>query len=188
MLQLRVKIDTLSFNRRGFAFALDRAIKKAMLAGARAFLEVTYPRVPVYTGMARGSLFNLGRLVNVNIPINPTLDTKQLAAEKRRGRSIAHGKKLGTPSRKIIQKTKNTKGQVQWQFRFNSDVEHYRINEIYHVIPSGPWESFAAGRDAFFIAYRLSFVYPKLNKYVIKTTYTVTGNGGIRKQRTINNG
>lgn len=49
--------------------AIKQAIEVQSRLAARAFIRASVPRVPIQSGMARGSFLNLGRALNVAIPI-----------------------------------------------------------------------------------------------------------------------
>jgi hypothetical protein len=142
-----------------FNETLDIEIRNA----ARAWLKIVMTHVPVWTGMAAGSLIPLGQYLRIAIPIhrNPSADTHGY-----QWRSEAQGIPLGH-FRFEHRKTSVT-------FWFSTDVAHYNINELFdprpdiHLIHDAPWHSWEHGRVAFFdyLHKNLPQKLPKLKNYI----------------------
>ncbi|KKL52037.1 hypothetical protein LCGC14_2289490 [marine sediment metagenome] len=113
---------------------------------ANAWLTGTGGRVPVWSGMARGSLLELNELINGTIVIAP------LRVPSR----ISQGRSLGT----AIPESSSELAQIT----ITTNVEHYNIQEHSKVAsggsPSAPWKSFEAGAVAFKAAASLAKLPP----------------------------
>jgi hypothetical protein len=146
-----------------FTKTLEDVLETQIRQAARAWLREVITHVPVYTGMARGSLIPLGQFLRVAIPINrnPSADEHGYS-----WRSQAQGISLGHFS---FTRTKTT-----IQFHFSTSVPHFIINELFdvsdtiHLIEPTPWHSFEFGKDAFFnyLNSNLPQKLPKLSKYI----------------------
>lgn len=108
---------------------------QAIRTGARRWVAATAGKVPVFSGMARASLFKIAELANTTIVVSP------LKAPSR----IPLGQALGTAE---IQ----DRGPL-FQFTVRVAVPHYVIQETESTRPKGspkaPFRSFDAGLRAF---------------------------------------
>jgi len=160
-----MKLHNVKLSRENYRKQFDKDIEKHMHAAAREWLLAVYPLVPVWTGMARGSLIPLGAFLNVPIPIdrNPSADAHGL---------IDRGFWDGIPLGKFQFRFTRT----QFRFHFSTDVEHYMENELnvapsyLHLINPTPWHSFEAGAEAFkaYVESTLIPGLPKIKKYFAK--------------------
>ncbi len=102
---------------------------------ANAWLTGTGGRVPVWSGMARGSLLELNELVDGSLIISPLKVPSRISA----------GRSLGT----AISESSPTLAQIT----ITTNVEHYNLQEHRKAArggsPSAPWKSFEAGAEAF---------------------------------------
>jgi hypothetical protein len=159
----RCMLRNVKLSRANMRKAFDVAIQKEMHNAAREWLLTVYPLVPVWTGMARGSLISLGEFLHVPIPI-----VKAESAQKSFPyRGYWDGVPLGHFEFKFT--------ATQFRFHYSTDVEHFADNEqftapaFYHLIEPTPWHSFQAGHDAF-VAYVTGTLLPnlpKITKYII---------------------
>lgn len=128
---------------------LDERFQITLRKGARAYLKALITRVPVWTGMARGSIKFargpngfLAAYLNVAIPIVP-----HPKAEFQVGKNQHAGGPYGSYN--------FTSGRHVYQFKFRSDVVHYIMNEFFARPPKvkqqikAPWHSQEAGVAAF---------------------------------------
>ena len=102
---------------------------------AKAWLAGTSGRVPIWSGMAAGSLLELSELVNGTLVVAP------LRVPSR----IPLGRSLGT----AIPELTPTSAKIT----ITTNVEHYNLQEHRRVksggSPSAPWKSLEAGAEAY---------------------------------------
>lgn len=128
---------------------IDERFQTISRKGARAYLRALITQVPVWTGMARGSIKFargpngfLAQYLNVAIPIVPHPQARFIAG-KNQYAGGAYGRYNFTSGRHI------------YQFRFRSDVVHYILNEFFARPPTvnqqieAPWHSQEVGVAAF---------------------------------------
>jgi len=122
-----------------FTKTLDAAMDVQLRQAARAWLRAVILKVPVWTGMSRGSLKPLGSFLRVKVPISPKAVRKGMGPGVGATQSAF---KFGKEGNKYI-------------FEFDEQVMQYTINEFFNVRPPinlitpGPYGSFNAGADAF---------------------------------------
>jgi hypothetical protein len=139
MIQLKGFLAHLTLDPQRYTKTLDKYMEVQMRQAAREWLRAVIQKVPVWTGMSRGSLKPLGAFLRVAIPISPV--------EFRKGMGPEAGARRST----FFFGRKNTK----YKFYFNENVLHYTMNEFFnvnppiHLIHPGQWHSFEAGEDAF---------------------------------------
>lgn len=162
-------VDVLNFDAAGYTRAVREAIEAEFRQAARAFIRAAIPRVPVQTGMARGSFLNVGRFLRVAVPITPTRFNQRYYPPG--GGSIPKtpesGAALSTRPESMIKRQGN-----RVTFTFQTGVFHYTLEDAIGV-RSGPWGSFAAGRAAFTARIRnLRTRLPKIGAFVTRTSIT----------------
>jgi hypothetical protein len=161
-LSVRAKVNIIKFDKQGYTEALGKAVQVQIRQAAREWLRAVILKVPVYTGMAKGSLLPLGRYLRVAIPIVP-----DPIAQKRFGRGPQDGESLGLFDFKQI-------NQYVWQFQYATEVQHYLINEFTIGLGSPPlrnptpWHSFEAGKEAWdqYLQENLKSKIPKISSYI----------------------
>lgn len=123
----------IEFNLSDYIRKLEKQMQSHLEFIARQWVVATTGRVPLWSGMARGSLLNLSRLVNGKIILSP-LKTKS---------RIPQGISLGNAEIKIETPI--------YVFSVSTKVPHYVIQEYAYVGVSktAPWQSFEAGRSVF---------------------------------------
>lgn len=128
-----IKLDLSTYRQQ-----LEDHLVQLLYRGARAWLQVVAGRegrVPLWSGMARGSLLELSELIDGTIILSP------LRAKSR----VSQGRTLGTAISEIDSE------KVQLTIRTN--VPHYSLQEYSRAArggsPSAPWQSLQAGRIAF---------------------------------------
>jgi hypothetical protein len=132
-----------------FTSVLDEKLQVILRKAARAYIRALITQVPVWTGMALGSVKFargpggfLAQYLNIAIPIVP-----HPKAKVRSYKNAAAGGRLGsydfTSSRHI------------YRFKLRSDVVHYILNEFFARPPGvneqivAPWQSQEHGLRAF---------------------------------------
>ena len=131
---------------------LREAMIDALEEGAKIWLQAVVGRVPLWSGMARGSLLELRELINGKIVFTP------LKAKSR----VPSGRSLGT-AEPDYEKDKVT-------LTITTNVSHYTAQEYRSgVSPTAPWRSLDAGAVAFkSYAESMKFLMPKLKPIKIK--------------------
>lgn len=162
-----LKIDTGRFTK-----DLDKQAQVLVKQAARAFVRAAVPLIPVWSGHALGSLKfasgingNLGRALNIAIPISPKPNSW------RKGKNQYAGGKFGrynfTAQRHI------------YTFLFRSDVLHLFLNNFFARTGNvkeqivAPWGALEAGDRAFqdYVQANSSKL-PKIGDYIVKTVIT----------------
>ena len=117
------KLDLSSYEKRMKAY-LDAKLHE----GANAWLKAVTNRVPVWSGMARGSLLELTELIGGTILISPKVSSR-----------IPLGQSLGTAI------------QEDFIITITTAVPHYTLQEYTNVniSKSAPWRSLEAGATAY---------------------------------------
>jgi hypothetical protein len=120
--------------------AMEAIVRTQMRQAAREWLRAVIPRVPVWTGMARGTLQPLGRFLKVAVPIHP------VAVRPGMGPGVGARKShFSFPER-----------DHRFYFQWSTDVFHFIQNEFYQA-PNPPfrlrhptpWNAILAGKAAF---------------------------------------
>ena len=168
----------------GFTKTTDGIMEIQMRQAAREWLRAVIVKVPVWTGMSRGSLKPLGAFLRVKVPISPVAS--------RKGMGIAAGEKKSS--------FEFTKENGRYIFRFEENVAHYTVNEYYNANVSspevanpdkgkiggtglnlknpGPYGSFKAGGKAWqrYIDANLADKLPKVADFVTRRRTRKVGN------------
>jgi len=150
-----VTIDTDRYTK-----TLDAMMKVQMRQAAREWLRAVIEKVPVWTGMSRGSLKPLGRFLRVAISIRP----------------VAKRKGMGPGAGEAFQSFSFGVQGTTYSFEFDEGVEHYLINEFHdvsHSIPlrtPGPYHSFEAGNQAFirYVENEMPKRFPRVEKFIVQ--------------------
>lgn len=121
------KLDLSAFQRR-----LEAHLKSELQRVTKTWLHAVTGRVPVWSGMARGSLLNVAEEVGSHIDIMPVV------------KSRTH---LGQPMGMV----KSIYGPTNFTIEISSRVPHYVLQEYENVdvSKSAPWRSFAAGASMY---------------------------------------
>lgn len=173
MLQFTGALGRFEFQEQRWNREVQRKLKKLAKEAAREWLYgvlnsiVNAPHTdgdsfPIQTGEAKGSFKPLARLLNqsrisVDLPISPNT-----GRPNRISQGAAQGYAAFTASA----------GEFHIMFEFSTDVEHFMINEYNfspNVVSSTPWNSFAAGADAFvdYVENNVENFFPDINNYVV---------------------
>jgi len=159
MIQLHGFYTRFTIDVQKYTKTLDAAMDVQMRQAARAWLRAVITKVPIWTGMAQGSLRPLGTFLKVAIPITPVAFRKGMGPDAGAAKSSFVFKKEGN----------------KYIFRFTEGVAHYTINEFYDV-PNvklrtpGPWRSFKEGELAWddYIQNELPKRLPKLEMFIVQ--------------------
>ncbi len=170
MLKAKIKLIYLKLDKVKFTKTLIEKLETQNRQAARAWLRAVILKVPVWTGMAAGSLKPLGAFLRVAIPISPS-SSSQAQSAMRRGQTEAAGEALGKFE------FKNEDGQ-RFVFVFSTGVIHYLQNEYYaappgfHLIEETPWYSLRAGSIAYkqYMKENLKNKIPKLKSFIVRST------------------
>lgn len=171
------KLSFLKFDSKNYRKDVLKLIEKQFIKGARAFVRAAVPLVPVQTGMARGSFLNIGRLINLIIPINPTKFNKKYyhrPGYSGEDKTPELGASYSTPERDIITVTK-----TRLEFHFQTKVFHYLLHDEFDYQTSA-WHSFTTGQKAFLdVMSDLINVLPQPKAYVTKTEVSFGRGSGL---------
>jgi len=139
LIELKGFFTKLTLDPGRYTKTLDKSMNVQLRQAARAWLRAVILKVPVWTGMSRGSLRPLGAFLRVAVPISPVASRKNYGIQAGANASAFKFSKEGT----------------KYIFEFDEGVLHYTINEFYNVKPPinlitpGPYGSFKAGELAF---------------------------------------
>ena len=145
-LSLQLSLRKLTVDKTRNLKRIDAEMTAHFHAACASFLRAVIPHVPVWTGMARGSLIPLAQYLSskgqsVTVDISPDPESEP---EQRRGQTEQAGQALGT-----FEVTRKEGIQV---LRFSPKVFHYQWNDEHpgpqHLRNPTPWYSFQAGREA----------------------------------------
>lgn len=158
------------FDKKKYEEAVREAIRKVFFKAGQKFLLAAIPKIPIWTGMARGAFRNMedlvGKVTNDAQSGGVRIRTTRSANEKRRGGSRAvdyrkgyyyyppggsrvertpqSGRQFATPSDKItdVVGASLASGKTSYYFRFDINITYYdRFDQA-------KWGSFKAGSDA----------------------------------------
>lgn len=142
---INISFDVLKVDEKIAKARFEKAIKTQINNAARAFVRAAAVRIPVDTGMAKGSLLHLGRLLRVAVDISPKPGSKKYQYPPRKGykKSPELGEELTTSE--IV-----NKGNLRYEFHFHTRIFHLLLNDMFGSPYSGaPWRAIEAGRIAF---------------------------------------
>lgn len=173
-------IDILELEVEQYTKSVRKAVEVHTRNAVRKFMRAAIPRIPVDTGMARGSFLNLGRFLRVEVPINPVSFDKKYYYKPAYG--SPKNKETGASISTDPEDAFYWKGGKFW-FAFNSQVFHLKLEDEIGV-HSGPWNSFRAGRIAYLIEMRkIKQRLPNIKGFFIKTTVSWGKNAGLKRKR-----
>lgn len=164
--RLIVKFEKLNLDVPKATAAIEKAIEVQMRQAAREMLRAIIVKVPVFTGMARGTMQPLGRFLRVAVPITP-----KPGAKKYPGKNAAAGALASSF-------TFANSGGLRPRLRFDPGVAHFQTNDKFDVSERGiklrnptPWHALQAGREAFKIYLRqnLKKRVPRISSFVTRT-------------------
>lgn len=156
-----------------------------MRQAARAYVRAAISKIPIQTGMARGSYLNIGRFLKVAIPLTGASNYR---IRNRRGKSYKEknfwyyppgtGRRLPKTPETGAKLTAFKLGLVPkadgfaHEFTINSKVFHLTLEDQIGVkSPTAPWHSTQAGREAWLAYMRgLKKRMPKITDFISMTT------------------
>jgi len=167
MIQARGFFATLSIDIGRYTKTLDQTMDVQMRQAARAWLRAVILKVPVWTGMSRGSFKPLGAFLRVAIPISPVATRSGMGPDAGASLSSFSFGKEGT----------------KYIFEFEDNVPHYAINEFYNVRPPinlitpGPYGSFKAGQDAWdqYVTQVMPSKFPRPEEFIRQRRIQIAG-------------
>lgn len=170
------------FDQEKYMVAVREAIRQCFLKAGQKFLLAAVPRVPVWTGMARGAFLNAEDLFG-KVSSDKTSGFRirgtrggGSADSGRRGyyyngieRTPQAGRQFSTPSSKILEGNGATLASGRTAFYFK-----YDINITYFTkFDSEKWGALKAGGEALEAYVRANLVLPDPLKFMTRKTYTV---------------
>jgi len=160
-------LDVIEFKGREYTETLRDYVSRAMYRAARAFLYAASKQVPVRSGMAKGSFLRLGELVNTSITIQPRTTNERYYIN--RYQTIPKTPQSGYERSSAIL---NWDGN-RFIFRFDANIFHYKLLDVYGIRGQGPWNSFVLGRAAFYQSLQESKrLRPDIKSFMVRTRIT----------------
>lgn len=171
MIKFKSTFKKLDINLIGAKKGLNDAIAEEVKQGMRAFLEAAIPKVPVYSGQARGTLRPLGRYLNVLIPISPT----KAARKKHPGNTPRKGEDESLFEFKNEGFNHSVELKITLFYFIVNDFHGANFEGSENLIQATPWGALEAGRKAFvaYLKQNLKKKIPRINQYVTRTPITV---------------
>ena len=169
MFQFKGHFDKLELDLGKASKTFKQALQVQVRQATREFVRAVIIEVPVYTGMARGSLKPIARIVNVAVPISPI-------AKGRNDKNIAKGESHGHVE--FVDKG------LEQGVLISITLAHYLTNEFLtgqpdqkQLIHPTPWKSFEAGKRAYKRYLRENLVkrMPRIASFLTKTRITIGG-------------
>jgi hypothetical protein len=166
-MKVTIKMVYIKLNKGDFTKTLIESLETQNRQAARAWLKAVITRVPIWTGMAQGSLRPLGQYLRVAIPITPSSSPRAQIAIAH-GQNITAGEAMGHFQFKV-------EAGKRIVFIYKTDVIHYLINEFYDVRPEihlthepVPWFSFRVGKAAYkqYLTENLKKKIPKIKSFL----------------------
>ena len=144
------------FDAPAYIRALDFAISDQMVESSRAFLRAALVRVPVDSGMSRGSFLNLGRVINQAVPIRPRRTGLTYYGPPRLPKTPASGALLSSKEEDLFVSDGRTHS-----FNFSSLVKQFLLHD-----PT--WGATQAGLSAFIADFNknLPSKIPPISKFI----------------------
>jgi hypothetical protein len=156
-------------------------LNKALIAAARKFLLAAVPRVPIFTGFARGAFGNLedlaGRVSSGKIDSRKGGYTKAKSFQKKKYyyyakkgakgvlRNTVNGRAYATPTEQIFSQGRATIAKTESAifFRFSIDIKYM------NYLDREKWGAFKAGQAAFADEIKAQITkLPAIGKYLIR--------------------
>lgn len=134
-----LELYQLRYDGKGWLKEADPVFRKAFFTAIKAFLNEAVGHIPLWHGMARGSLLKVAAYVNPKVPGNPVV----IPLSPLKGPSRIN---LG---QQLIEFTFKFEAG-KYFFSIEPRVEHFRyLDRNAGASPTSPWESFKHGRKAF---------------------------------------
>lgn len=145
MLRVKARFEVIEDVSKNAIDLITREMEEATRLALQDWLTAVSGRVPLWSGMARGSLYTVARLSGGQLVLAP------LRARSR----VTLGQLLGKAELQV------RPGHVK--FEFTSNVRHWEIQETRNVgiSKSAPWRALEAGREAFLQSFQEHYRPPK---------------------------
>lgn len=153
MPRLKISASLPQLDRKRFESDFKLRVTRAIYTAIRQFLMAAVPKIPIWTGFARGALAQLEELVGRHPGFTDKTVNKVLTTlPKRRGlyykgieRTNLSSRPLGTPKADIVTGGRITKASKNGRivFFFQIDIDYFTS------LDEAKWHSFQAGREAF---------------------------------------
>lgn len=181
-----VRASLLELDGKAFTDAIKKSCREALIKAARKFLVAALPRVPVYTGFARGAFGTLEDAVGrfqAGGASAPRIDTKKKGATKATNpsdralyyypekgqrvlRNSLNGRQFATRTEDLFSqgRAKIATTESAIFFRFSVDISYF------NYLDKNKWGAFQAGTAAFDSELRLQLdkLLPKIKKYLVR--------------------
>lgn len=170
------------FDKEKYMSAVKEAIRVSFLKAGQKFLLEAIPRIPIWTGMARGAYLNAEDLFGkVSVSKSGSYSVRGTrgggsANRGRRGyyyngieRSPQVGRQFSTPSSKILDGDGATlaSGRTAFYFRYEINISYFT------KFDQEKWGSLKAGGAAFEDYVRANLKLPDPTKFMTRKTYMV---------------
>ncbi len=171
MFSISITLPKYKFNAEAYSRSLYTSLNVQVRNAAREFLREMVQHIPVDTGQARGTLFPLGRFLNVAVPTN--------GADPTRTKSPSTGSQ--SQNMLLFDFPESEDGVY---FEIQIQLFYFWFNEFFqHNYPNAqldtPWESIEAGKKAFisFMKKEAPKRMPKVKDFITVTQVDLTQGG-----------
>lgn len=181
MIRFFGSLKIFDFNSTLATLKLRESMRLLVEDAARAFIRAAVLKVPVDSGMARGSYLNIGRFLRVQIPISPK-SPRSANSRKYLGTNVTKSPTVGAALSVTPEQAFQQQGGIT-VFNFNTRVFHYNLNEFFPLRSNRgvPWRSLDAGQLAFFEFLNANLLkrIPQFNQFLTTTTININRDGNI---------
>ena len=146
MLQFGGQFNTLKVPEQRITRTLDRVLSQVIREAARKWLRTMITHVPVETGMARGALQPLGRLLRVAVPIRPR---RKPYFSKLEG-TVSEPSAGADKSEFEIIDDRNRLTDMLYSFTWTTNVLHYYLRQFYNGSALAGEDAIREAEKAFF--------------------------------------
>jgi hypothetical protein len=198
--KISITARDIKYDAKGFITVTFKSMREQMLAAAQDFLLAALPKVPIVTGMARGSYLNMLQLLDKNglkgaDDLVPTVAPASGRLKNGHYRKYIHSDgEVHAKQPETAKQFSTSRGQIitrvgdKISFQYNIDVVHYNIMDEFNPY-GGSWRSIRRGKEAF-INRLGQFKSPNVSKYLIvsRQTFGTRGDGTqtvLRTQKTV---
>lgn len=169
MPRFSAKIDLLKVNKDELSSDVRKEIVNSIRRAARRFLIAAIVKVPIKTGMARGTFLNLGRALNVSVAISP-VDHRRLIHRQAGYPAVEKRPESGTIFATVTVPSSESSPLI---FNVEVTLNYFNIEEFVGLrSKSAPWRSFEEGQRAFLEEIK-TIQLPNFESYLIKTTVSI---------------
>lgn len=181
MPKLKLTVSLPQLDRERYLKDYKKSVELAFHAAARKFLLAVVPKIPVFTGFARGALGNLEDVVGrvqgdrVRSTLKAVTKAKRVQdrdfyyypnGKSRIRRTNISGRRFATKSKDIFGQGQLTKATTASRmiFKFTVDISYF------NYLDKNKWMAFQAGKEAFDAELKIQLVklQPDIGKYFIR--------------------